>query len=239
MILKLIGITAAASLIVGCVSTGSTENDGIQSGAGYLVNASGNVISTASGQCIQSASYNKDMSLLDCDPAAKAAAEKAAAEKKAAEIAAAEKKAAADAAAEKKAAAADAAAAAAAAAASTKDPIPMSISGEALFASGSSTLSSKEDTALGKLINHLSKFSKIDSLTVTGHTDSQGSDELNKSLSRNRANTVRDEIVASGIATLSQITVIGMGEDNPIASNDTADGRSQNRRVEIEVRGVQ
>lgn len=69
-------------------------------------------------------------------------------------------------------------------------------------------------------------------VVVTGYTDSVGSDTYNLKLSERRANTVRDALVADGIAA-DRITTRGMGESNPVASNDTAAGRAQNRRVDI------
>ena len=68
--------------------------------------------------------------------------------------------------------------------------------------------------------------------TIEGHTDSVGSDAYNQRLSERRANAVRDYMVAHGIAA-ARITTRGYGESKPIASNKTAEGRSQNRRVEI------
>ncbi len=68
---------------------------------------------------------------------------------------------------------------------------------------------------------------------VTGYTDSIGSDAYNLRLSERRAATVRDALVADGIAE-SRITTKGMGKANPVASNATEEGRAHNRRVEIE-----
>jgi len=67
---------------------------------------------------------------------------------------------------------------------------------------------------------------------VTGYTDSVGSDAYNLRLSERRANTVRDALVAEGIAA-DRITTKGMGKSNPVASNETAEGRARNRRVDI------
>ncbi len=69
---------------------------------------------------------------------------------------------------------------------------------------------------------------------VEGHTDSHGSDAYNQGLSKRRANSVKDFLVGDGIAA-SRITAIGYGESRPAASNDTAEGRARNRRVEIKV----
>ena len=68
-------------------------------------------------------------------------------------------------------------------------------------------------------------------LTLEGHTDSQGAAEYNRDLSQRRANTVKNYLTSSfGIAT-SRITAVGYGEERPVASNDSAAGRAQNRRV--------
>ena len=67
-----------------------------------------------------------------------------------------------------------------------------------------------------------------------GHTDSYGSDEYNQRLSERRAKAVRDYLVGGGIAA-SRITSAGMGESHPVASNASADGRAQNRRVELKI----
>jgi len=67
---------------------------------------------------------------------------------------------------------------------------------------------------------------------IVGHTDSTGSDAINDPLSVNRATRTRDHLVARGVA-LSRVDVSGMGSRQPIASNDTAEGRGRNRRVEI------
>jgi len=73
-------------------------------------------------------------------------------------------------------------------------------------------------------------------LEVEGHTDSVGSDEYNQTLSNNRANAVRSYLLTQGLRT-EQITAVGFGEGRPVATNDTAKGRQQNRRVEIVVSG--
>ena len=67
---------------------------------------------------------------------------------------------------------------------------------------------------------------------IVGHTDNTGSDAVNDPLSVNRASRTRDHLVARGVA-LARVDVSGMGERQPVASNDTAEGRARNRRVEI------
>ncbi|ACC43040.1 outer membrane protein a OmpA [Mycobacterium marinum M] len=71
-------------------------------------------------------------------------------------------------------------------------------------------------------------------VTVNGYTDNSGSEGLNIPLSAQRAQTVADFLVAHGVPT-DHITAKGLGSANPIASNDTAEGRIKNRRVEIVV----
>jgi outer membrane protein OmpA-like peptidoglycan-associated protein len=73
-------------------------------------------------------------------------------------------------------------------------------------------------------------------LEVEGHTDSVGSDEYNMTLSQNRANAVRDFLTQHGMNT-SSLASRGFGESQPVATNDTASGRQQNRRVELVVSG--
>ncbi|MBI3783149.1 MAG: OmpA family protein [Deltaproteobacteria bacterium] len=69
-----------------------------------------------------------------------------------------------------------------------------------------------------------------------GHTDSVGSDAYNQKLSERRANAVRDYLIAGGISA-SRISVEGFGESRPVASNETAEGRAENRRTELRIRG--
>jgi outer membrane protein OmpA-like peptidoglycan-associated protein len=74
-------------------------------------------------------------------------------------------------------------------------------------------------------------------LEVEGHTDSVGGDEYNQHLSEQRANSVREYLVSQGVAS-EGITAQGFGKTRPVATNDTAAGRQQNRRVELVVSGA-
>ena len=73
-------------------------------------------------------------------------------------------------------------------------------------------------------------------LQVEGYTDSVGGDDYNQLLSENRATSVRDYLTGAGIPTAS-VTSKGFGKTEPVATNDTAAGRQQNRRVELVVSG--
>ncbi len=72
-------------------------------------------------------------------------------------------------------------------------------------------------------------------MRVVGHTDSKGSDALNNPLSQERANSVRNFLSDRGVAE-GRIETVGRGEREPIASNETVEGRAKNRRVEIFLR---
>jgi outer membrane protein OmpA-like peptidoglycan-associated protein len=71
-------------------------------------------------------------------------------------------------------------------------------------------------------------------LKVAGHTDSQGAEQSNLILSKKRAEAVRDYLVQSGVAT-ERIIVQYFGEEKPIDTNDTPEGRQRNRRVEMDI----
>ena len=96
------------------------------------------------------------------------------------------------------------------------------------------TLKAEAKPILDEAVQVLKQEGSVD-IVVEGHTDSVGTDAYNLGLSRRRAETVRGYLVEHGIAR-SRITADGMGESKPVASNDTADGRAQNRRVELHVK---
>jgi outer membrane protein OmpA-like peptidoglycan-associated protein len=73
-------------------------------------------------------------------------------------------------------------------------------------------------------------------MNIEGHTDSVGSDDYNLKLSQRRADAVRDYLTSNG-TNPANVQAVGLGKDGPVASNDTATGRQQNRRVEMVVSG--
>jgi outer membrane protein OmpA-like peptidoglycan-associated protein len=74
----------------------------------------------------------------------------------------------------------------------------------------------------------------VTTVTIIGHTDSTGTDAINNPLSVNRAAATRDYLVARGVAG-NRIAIDGRGSREPVANNNTVEGRAQNRRVEIYV----
>jgi len=106
---------------------------------------------------------------------------------------------------------------------------------DVLFDSGKYSLSARTREKLSKIAGILIAYPNL-AIEVCGYTDNVGRDEMNQKLSENRASAVRDYIVAQGVATAS-VTSKGLGNTSPIASNDIAVGRQENRRVELVVSG--
>ena len=71
-------------------------------------------------------------------------------------------------------------------------------------------------------------------MEIAGHTDSQGREEMNQSLSQSRAEAVLQALMARRVLT-SNLSAKGYGESRPIADNDTEDGREENRRIEFTI----
>ncbi|MFL6550308.1 MAG: OmpA family protein [Povalibacter sp.] len=103
--------------------------------------------------------------------------------------------------------------------------------GDVLFDTGQATLKPGAYATIDRLANAL-KEDPARKVTIEGHTDSVGSDELNQRLSENRAQSVQSALMQRGVQA-NQIVALGKGESTPVASNDNAAGRQQNRRVEL------
>ena len=111
----------------------------------------------------------------------------------------------------------------------------ITLSGAVLFASGKSELLPIARESLDKVAEVLQEQDPNKKFVVEGHTDSVGSEENNRRLSQRRAEGVRDYLVSRGVPS-SQISAVGKGESSPVATNQTPDGRANNRRVEIVVK---
>lgn len=103
--------------------------------------------------------------------------------------------------------------------------------GDVLFATGKAELRGGTPSNLGKLAAFLNKYPDR-SVMIEGHTDSVGSEDSNLGLSERRAGSVKAYLVNQGVAS-SRVTSTGKGEGSPVAGNDSATGRQQNRRVEV------
>lgn len=102
------------------------------------------------------------------------------------------------------------------------------------FAFNKAEVTDKGKEVLDNLTNQLKSENKNVYIEIQGHTDNKGSEDYNMKLGEERAESVRRYMSESGIP-LHRIATISYGEDRPIASNRTKDGRSQNRRVVIVV----
>ena len=102
------------------------------------------------------------------------------------------------------------------------------------FLSGSARLTEDARLALNQIATTLKSQPNL-SVEITGHTDSQGNDNFNLELSRQRAESVRQRLLQRGVDG-DRLIAQGLGESSPVADNSTADGRRENRRVEFKVR---
>ena len=119
-------------------------------------------------------------------------------------------------------------------------PVPVSekvsIAAEALFDFDKSVIKAEGRTALDGLLAQL-KGMDTEVMVTVGHTDSVGSDQYNQALSMRRAEAVKAYIVSTGVDA-SRVYTEGKGESQPVADNNTAEGRAKNRRVTVEVVGT-
>lgn len=113
------------------------------------------------------------------------------------------------------------------------DGIIVTLPEKLLFKLNSGALEPHSRRVLRKIAAIVNKYAKTH-LTVVGHTDDRGYADFDIHLSERRAQAVADALVKSGVVR-SRIRIMGMGFARPIAGNDTAEGRSRNRRVEIHI----
>ncbi|MNK16401.1 putative lipoprotein YiaD precursor [compost metagenome] len=101
------------------------------------------------------------------------------------------------------------------------------------FDLGKATLTAKAKANLDKLVTVFNEYPDTN-IQIFGYTDSSGSDELNLKLSEQRAASVKSYLSTKGLKA-ARFTTVGLGEADPIASNDTKDGMAKNRRVEFAI----
>jgi outer membrane protein OmpA-like peptidoglycan-associated protein len=109
--------------------------------------------------------------------------------------------------------------------------IVITLSGAVLFRSGSADLLPIAREKLDQVAQTLNDHERR-TILVEGHTDSRGSTRTNERLSQQRADIVREHLVSRGVAA-ARIRAVGLGSGRPIADNNSAEGRANNRRVEI------
>ncbi len=109
--------------------------------------------------------------------------------------------------------------------------------GNITFATSRAEVRSEFYSVLDSVAQVLKEFDKT-RIVVSGHTDSTGSAELNQTLSEQRAGSVKSYLINRGI-TAGRVNAHGYGYRYPIASNDTAEGRQANRRVELELEPIE
>jgi len=112
----------------------------------------------------------------------------------------------------------------------------ITLSGSVLFASAKSEVLPDAETKLRDVAKALTEQDPASKIVVEGYTDSQGGASFNQDLSQRRADSVRAYLVSHGIAS-DRVTAQGFGPGKPIADNASAEGRANNRRVEIVVSG--
>ena len=113
------------------------------------------------------------------------------------------------------------------------DVIKLNLPDGVTFDFGKANLKSQFDPALDNVANTLAQYNQT-IVEVSGHTDSVGSDAANQTLSVQRANSVGNYLIGKGLVR-ERFEIVGFGETQPVASNDTDSGRALNRRVEIRV----
>ncbi len=201
-----LALGACLSLVSLGVSAHSAVDGDVEASGGSYVTAGGTVLKTGSGSCLQSGSYSADDIINACEGIADEVEEEVVAEAPKAPEAAPTQ---------------------------TSKIDTAEFSEQTLFDTDSAQLNSAGMSVMNGLFAALAEYKGITGISVTGHTDSRGSEAYNQALSEQRAETVAAQIAAR--YPDARMEVSGMGESAPIAPNFTAEGRQLNRRVEVEV----
>jgi outer membrane protein OmpA-like peptidoglycan-associated protein len=108
----------------------------------------------------------------------------------------------------------------------------ITLDGQVLFVTGKAELLPIARDRLNQVAKSLKELDDDKLVSIEGFTDSRGADDANMKLSQDRANSVKDYLISQGVKA-EKVRSLGRGESNPVASNDTPEGRANNRRVEI------
>ena len=114
------------------------------------------------------------------------------------------------------------------------DNLTLVMPGNITFATDSADIAQSFYSPLTNLANSLKQYDQ-NSIQVVGYTDNTGARQYNMNLSQRRAQSVANYLMAQGVSS-ARISTLGAGPDNPVASNATAAGRQENRRVEVNLR---
>lgn len=202
-------IAAAATLL----SPLAFAHSGVKANAGYVGDSNGHLVTDSRGNCLRTSAWTKDLALAECDPDMMPKKAAVMLEPKPAPVAAAP------------------------APAPKAEPTfeEVTLKAGALFDSGKADLRTAGIAELDDLVAKIKTHHDIESIQVTGHTDSQGATAYNQTLSEQRAASVKDYLVKNGIDG-NVISTAGAGDSQPKASNATAAGRAQNRRVQLVIK---
>ena len=186
-------------------------HQGGKASEGYVGDGrTGHLVTNAAGQCLHTSSWSKDLAVEECDAGMMP----------------------------KKAAAAEPAPVVVAKPAPKPEPVveKVSLKAGALFDVSKADLKAAGKSELDVLVSEIKDSNtQIEQITVTGHTDSAGASEYNRKLSERRAEAVKAYLVSKGLSG-DRIVTKGAGDAQPVASNKTAGGRAQNRRVDIDIK---
>lgn len=117
-----------------------------------------------------------------------------------------------------------------------EDQIEVSVKNDILFDFNSYAMRPDARRTINEMAEVFQKYQDT-TITVEGHADAVGSDDYNQTLSEQRADSVADYIISQGVGR-SRVISRGYGETQPVATNDTPEGRQLNRRVEIQIKAV-
>jgi len=115
----------------------------------------------------------------------------------------------------------------------TENGILVQMKNDILFDTGSADLKAEAVAQLTKVGDIMARYAD-NRVRVEGHTDSSGSNDFNRKLSERRAASVKTVLVSRGVQE-GQISVVGLGEEKPVADNGSPEGRAKNRRVELHI----
>ncbi len=223
MHIKLLSVAMAAAILTGCgtmAGGGASEGEAREATKSYVASSTGKVVQSAKG-CLHSSYFDDESSIASCEGKEEAMAEKMAEAPKE-EV--------------KEEVAPPPPPPPPPAPAPEAEVEKVVLSGRALFPYDSAQLTGQGNREMTTLIDKLKGYSDIELIDVVGHADSRGAAEYNQGLSERRAETVKSTL--QGAFPNVPVTASGLGETAPVASNDTAEGRRLNRRVEIRVEAV-